>query len=133
MTVVRAYMGKALQVQAEQQVIEAFADKWKKPVRKKFFHWKQPFTDIDVVINDGEGLDGRGPPKEAAFYGLNSTQVMCTQDDPEFSRAWEKKDSKNRSNTLPYRFREFYVPNTIDPEKETPKLAIQYIVAYKRV
>jgi len=131
MTVVRAYMGKALQVQVEQIVLEQPADSQKKPKRKKLFHWRQPLDSTDKVIKDGEGLDGRGHLKEDSFFHWNSVQVMSTEYDPEFSKGWEKKDDKKRSNTLPYRFREFYVPFA-DPEVETPHLAIQYIVAYAR-
>jgi len=127
MIVVRAYMGKALQMQRG----DVKNPEGGKDLKK--YHWKHPLNGTDIVLNDGEGLDGRGHPKDdPAFSDWNSVEVMCTHDDPEFSKDWEIKDKKGRSNTFPYRFREFYVPFA-DPEVETPHLAIQYIVAYTRV
>jgi len=118
--VVRAYLGKPVQVQRENL----------KKKKDYIFHWRDPWGDqpdeaiLEVEKNYSDCCMRAPPPS----YVHDSVEVMCTRSNPEFSKDWAKLNAKGRSNTLPFRFKEYMVPFHEDRHKE--QLAVEYIVGY---
>ena len=118
--VARTYLGKHVELQQqkvwypEQDESREVGD-WDETV----WHWREPATNSRCAIIDGPSHRcNRLPP----WNDWDSVKVMCTVSDPEFSNKWI-----DGANSLPYRFNEFIVPFS-----EQPRVAAQYLLAYKR-
>jgi hypothetical protein len=125
--VVRAYLGRHLEVQKEGSMHPPNLrthSKW---------HWRDPQGPGDEVVIDDYGQYDRTPPGE--YDGWDSVKVMATEIDSAFSEKWRRVDivkGKPSDNTNPRRFNEYTVPPQEGDSPEPPCAAVQYVVAYQR-
>merc|ERR1712063_94438 len=128
--VVRAALGKHLELQLAETTMEKSKDN---VGGRSDFHWRDPGTKEKKSIKCGDPDHYLRLPPIGGFRDCyDSVKVMCGKYNPEYQKDWSVPLEKGSlvTNAFPFRLNEYLVP--FANERDKPRVAVQYLVAYER-